>query len=90
MNFNFDFCLMIVSYQQGPEDSDGAVVVRAIRDIQVGEEITISYVDDSLPCAERREQLREYQFTCMYVSFPVWDARRESTYQHISSSLLLS
>ncbi|KAK4127142.1 SET domain-containing protein [Parathielavia appendiculata] len=39
-------------------------VLRAERPIQEGEEITISYIDNTLPKAARHEALRSYHFRC--------------------------
>ncbi|KXX73039.1 SET domain and MYND-type zinc finger protein 6 [Madurella mycetomatis] len=39
-------------------------VLRAERDIQDGEEITISYIDNTLPKAARHEALKLYHFHC--------------------------
>lgn len=38
--------------------------VRALRPVRAGEELTISYCDESLPADERAAELREYCFEC--------------------------
>ena len=45
-------------------DEDGAAVILAKRGIAVGEEITISYIDESADLADRTKQLADYGFTC--------------------------
>ncbi len=42
----------------------GGLVVRALRDIRAGEEISVSYVDPVAPRAERAGKLAFYGFTC--------------------------
>ena len=39
-------------------------MILALRDIDPGEEITISYVDAELPLEERTDGLRDYGFEC--------------------------
>jgi hypothetical protein len=47
-------------------DSDGSVVIRAIRDLKRGDEVTISYVDIREPYQERRKTLQShYGFECV-------------------------
>ncbi|KAJ0974832.1 hypothetical protein J5N97_016797 [Dioscorea zingiberensis] len=46
------------------EDRDGQAVIIACRPISVGEEITISYIDEDLPYEERQAQLADYGFKC--------------------------
>lgn len=41
-----------------------AAVIRAMRPIKAGEEITISYVDEDAPLEERQDALLEYGFVC--------------------------
>lgn len=46
-------------------DADGRVCVRTGRHVAAGEEVTISYVDQSLPLAQRRSIIKEhYGFEC--------------------------
>ena len=45
-------------------DTTGAAVVLALRDISPGEEVTLSYVDEGAPWAQRAEALAEYGFAC--------------------------
>ncbi|KAJ0974792.1 hypothetical protein J5N97_016757 [Dioscorea zingiberensis] len=45
-------------------DRDGQAVIIACRPISVGEEITISYIDEDLPYEERQAQLADYGFKC--------------------------
>lgn len=46
------------------EDRDGQAVIIAVRQISVGEEITISYIDEDLPYEERQALLADYGFKC--------------------------
>ncbi|XP_029117181.1 histone-lysine N-methyltransferase ATXR2 isoform X1 [Elaeis guineensis] len=46
------------------EDRDGHAVIVALRPISIGEEITISYIDEDLPYDERQVQLADYGFRC--------------------------
>ncbi|KAK8951636.1 Histone-lysine N-methyltransferase ATXR2 [Platanthera zijinensis] len=46
------------------EDRDGRAVIIATRPISVGEEITISYIDEELPYEERQNLLADYGFKC--------------------------
>lgn len=43
---------------------NGAAVIRALRDIQPGEELTIAYCPLPAPKATRHKELLEYNFTC--------------------------
>lgn len=49
---------------QGDEDVTGDCVISAVGNIQPGEEITISYIDEGQPLAERRADLADYGFVC--------------------------
>ena len=49
---------------QGEGDIDGAAVLTAKGAIRVGDEITISYIDEDDALADREEALRDYGFTC--------------------------
>eukprot|EP00268_Persea_americana_P008899 TRINITY_DN1348_c1_g1_i2.p1 TRINITY_DN1348_c1_g1~~TRINITY_DN1348_c1_g1_i2.p1 ORF type:complete len:494 (+),score=102.90 TRINITY_DN1348_c1_g1_i2:197-1678(+) len=46
------------------EDRDGQATIVAVRPIRKGEEITISYIDEELPCEERQALLADYGFRC--------------------------
>lgn len=46
------------------EDEDGSAVLLAKRGIAPGEEVTISYIDESLDFAERSAALQDYGFVC--------------------------
>ena len=47
------------------EDSDGKIVIRAVRDIEAGEELFISYIEVELPVEVRQAQLMgTYNFEC--------------------------
>ncbi|CAI0460674.1 unnamed protein product [Linum tenue] len=46
------------------EDRDGQATILAARAISKGEEITISYIEEELPLAERWASLADYGFTC--------------------------
>jgi len=50
--------------QKREEDKDGRAVLLALRPISVGEELTISYVDESLSLSKRRNALKDYGFVC--------------------------
>ncbi|KAK7202317.1 SET domain containing protein [Novymonas esmeraldas] len=53
---------VIVQYSSA---NDETLSVVALRDVAVGEELTISYIDTSLPVAVRQQQLQEhYLFEC--------------------------
>ena len=46
-------------------DDDGRIVIRTVRDVAVGEELTISYIDVGMPTwYRRRELLQSYHFHC--------------------------
>eukprot|EP00929_Paragymnodinium_shiwhaense_P074029 TRINITY_DN37857_c0_g1_i1.p1 TRINITY_DN37857_c0_g1~~TRINITY_DN37857_c0_g1_i1.p1 ORF type:complete len:507 (+),score=101.54 TRINITY_DN37857_c0_g1_i1:140-1522(+) len=45
-------------------DGNAIATVVALREIQAGEELCISYIDEDAPFEERREQLSEYGFDC--------------------------
>lgn len=47
-----------------PGVRDSTTAVLALRDIAPGEEVTISYIDESAPLEERRADLADYQFVC--------------------------
>ncbi|KAK9705029.1 hypothetical protein RND81_07G027900 [Saponaria officinalis] len=46
------------------EDKDGQAIIVAMRNIQRGEEVTISYIDEDLPYGERQKSLADYGFRC--------------------------
>ncbi|GAB4859468.1 Histone-lysine N-methyltransferase atxr2 [Ancistrocladus abbreviatus] len=46
------------------EDRDGQATIIALRPIQAGEEVTISYIDEELPYEERQALLADYGFRC--------------------------
>ncbi|KAG5545509.1 hypothetical protein RHGRI_017865 [Rhododendron griersonianum] len=46
------------------EDRDGQATIVALRSISKGEEVTISYIDEDLPCEERQAMLADYGFRC--------------------------
>ncbi|CAO2824445.1 unnamed protein product [Amaranthus hypochondriacus] len=46
------------------EDKDGQATIVALRPIQVGDEVTISYIDEDLPYEERQKLLADYGFRC--------------------------
>lgn len=43
---------------------DSTVYVTTNRDISKGEELTISYIDNTLPLSDRRNLIQNYHFTC--------------------------
>jgi hypothetical protein len=45
-------------------DDDGAAVLLALRELAAGEEVTIAYVDEEAPAAERAAALADYGFAC--------------------------
>ncbi|KAH9617184.1 hypothetical protein KSS87_012399 [Heliosperma pusillum] len=45
-------------------DKDGQATIVAVRDIQRGEEVTISYIDEELSYEERQRSLADYGFRC--------------------------
>lgn len=46
------------------ETDSHRATVRALRAVEAGEELTISYCDESLDTAERAAELLEYRFKC--------------------------
>ena len=46
------------------DDLNSFAVIVATQDIHVGEEVTISYVDESLSYKQRQEALQDYGFLC--------------------------
>ncbi|KAL2425377.1 hypothetical protein ABEF91_007392 [Exophiala dermatitidis] len=54
-----------VRFDVSETDTLGSISVHALRDIAKDEEITISYIDTTVPCKRRQQQLSErYFFTC--------------------------
>ncbi len=47
-----------------PNNPTPTAVLVALRDISLGEEITISYIDEDAPLQERQDALAEYGFLC--------------------------
>lgn len=45
-------------------DRDGQTTIIALRPIEIGEEVTISYIDEELPYEERQKLLADYGFRC--------------------------
>lgn len=45
-------------------DTDGCAVILAKQDIQAGDEICTSYIEESAPYHERQTALKDYGFTC--------------------------
>ncbi|KAH7646959.1 SET domain containing with a cysteine cluster at the C-terminus [Cryptosporidium bovis] len=43
---------------------DSTVYISTIRDIKEGEELTISYIDNTLPLTERKKLIHNYHFEC--------------------------
>ncbi|KAK9155877.1 hypothetical protein Sjap_003357 [Stephania japonica] len=62
------------------EDRDGQATIIALRTILKGEEITVSYIDESLPLEDRRTQLADYGFKCR--------RKRDLNLNHLHSSEL--
>ena len=46
------------------EDVDGAAVILAKQDIAPGQEVTISYIDESMGYDDRQRALQDYGFQC--------------------------
>lgn len=47
------------------DDEDNKIAIRALRDIQSGEELSLSYIERSMPVAERQAALQAtYKFKC--------------------------
>ena len=46
------------------DDPNSFAVIVAVQDILAGDEVTISYIDESLPYGERQEALQDYGFVC--------------------------
>jgi len=49
---------------KGPVDVDGRGVFMTTRPIKVGEELTMSYIEEEANFEERRKELRDYAFIC--------------------------
>ena len=49
---------------KGDDDLDGQAVIVIKRPVGKGDEVTISYIDETLPYKQRQEALRDYGFTC--------------------------
>lgn len=45
-------------------ESDNSMKLIALRDIEAGEELTHSYIEESAPLKERQEELKSYGFVC--------------------------
>jgi hypothetical protein len=45
-------------------ENDNCMKLIALRDIEEGEELTHSYIEESAPLEERQEQLKSYDFVC--------------------------
>ena len=46
------------------DDPNSFAVIIATQDIPLGDEVTISYIDESLPYEQRQEALQDYGFEC--------------------------
>ncbi len=46
------------------DQGNHTVAIVAQRDIRAGEEVTLSYIDESLPYKQRQAELRDYGFVC--------------------------
>lgn len=70
-----------------------AMVFTALRDIQKGEQLTVSYMSPlTMPASERREALRAYGFRCFCascVNSPSSDIRRQAIAEdHLSAQIM--
>lgn len=61
--FNHSCCPNIKAFKRD-EDKDGQAVLLATRPIKIGEQITISYIDENSPWEERKAMLEDYGFVC--------------------------
>lgn len=52
------------TYTTAADLNGHTLTISALRDIQEGEELFISYTDPSAPCSVRRARLRQYGFEC--------------------------
>lgn len=50
----------VVSYNDG----NHIATVTSLKPLYIGDELLISYIDESAPATERRQQLIEYGFKC--------------------------
>ncbi|GAB2285290.1 Histone-lysine N-methyltransferase atxr2 [Dionaea muscipula] len=69
---------------KGEEDRDGQAAIIALKPIQVGEEVTISYIDEDLPYNERQALLADYGFICECPKCLEEGKERTKTYDSIS------
>eukprot|EP00850_Spirogloea_muscicola_P018480 SM000169S02735 [mRNA] locus=s169:263382:268557:- [translate_table: standard] len=59
-----DYFLSMESLPPPEKDRDGRATLLALRRIAAGEEVTISYIDESAPWHERQVELADYGFAC--------------------------
>ncbi|CAL5219880.1 g1802 [Coccomyxa viridis] len=52
------------AFKRKNTDTDGSAVILAKQDIASGEEVSLSYIDESMPYHERQAALKDYGFTC--------------------------
>ena len=52
------------AFKRKDVDTDGSAVILAKRDIAAGEEVLLSYINESAPYHERQNALKDYGFTC--------------------------
>lgn len=52
------------AYKRAGVDTDGSAIILAKRAIEAGEEICISYIEESEPHHVRQSMLEDYAFTC--------------------------
>eukprot|EP00124_Ichthyophonus_hoferi_P003805 Ihof_evm1s356 gene=Ihof_evmTU1s356 len=57
-------CCPNVALLKGETDLDGSVVVRALKDINEGDELCISYIEENDSLETRRAVLKDYLFEC--------------------------
>ncbi len=52
------------AFKRKDVDTDGSAVILAKQDIADGDEVVLSYIDESVPYHERQAALKDYGFTC--------------------------
>ena len=52
------------AFKRKDVDTDGSAVILAKQDIADGDEVLLSYIDESMPYHERQAALKDYGFTC--------------------------
>ncbi len=57
-------CAPCLTLREGPSDTSATITLVATCGVAAGQELTVNYLEEGMPLAERREGLREYGFVC--------------------------